>query len=256
MNKIKEVLVALLDLARMVKSQPNEKAKIEAMQKSVSEKLKGAGPKDVMHVCDEITIAGFSSKSDSMEPDGMGGSVWSPEQSRIYCDCFFRLVNILEKSGLAKERDLCRKVLGNGMNLSILVSFCRWLKLTEPLPNLLSFEGRNEAAQMLRPKMRELTEYILSLNGQAKELGRQNRYDEAKKARENAERLNGVYGKMDKFVLPWLERKERSTVTLGMSLSPKEEDGGGVSEALKEAIGEATEKKNKKAPRKKNAPKK
>ena len=225
MKKIMEVLNALLGLARLAKAKPDDKANIEKATRAVAELLKGTRPKDVLNVYDEIVLQGFSSSSDTMDPDGKGGIVWAPERSRIYCDCFFKLADALKYTVMAPDRDLCGKIVGWGMNISTMVSFCRWLKLTQPLPNLLSFEGRNEAAKLLKPRMPELTEYILSLINQAKELEKQNRYDEAQKARDNAKRLNEVYGKMEQRVFPWLEKvekkkeeKKEGNPTLGQTL--------------------------------------
>ena len=230
MNKIKEVVAALLSLARLAKTKPDSKAEIEKATRSIAEKLKSARPRDILNICDEITFQGFSSSSDSMDPDGKGGFVWAPERSRAYCDCFFKLADALKYTVLAPERDLLRRVVGQGMNVSVLTSFSRWLKITTPLPNLLSFEGRNETAKLLKPKMPELTEYILSLNNQAKELDGQNRYDDAKMARENSKKLNELFGKMEKNVFPWLERVEKkklekvdeNKMTLGKALGIEE----------------------------------
>jgi hypothetical protein len=209
MKQIREIVNALLGLARLVKTNQNEKAKIEKETRRIAELLKGAGPRDILNILDEIVFQGFSSSSDTMEPDGKGGVTWAPERSRIYCDCFFRVADVLKYTVLAPEKDLFGKITGRGMNISVLISFCRWLNVATPLPNLLSFEGRNKTAKLLRPKMPELTEYILSLNNQAKELDRQNRYEEAQKARDNAKKVNEVYGKMEQYVLPWLEKEEK-----------------------------------------------
>lgn len=218
MNKIKEVVMALLSLARAVKHSPADKAKIAAAQKAVADKIRGAKKRDVLNICDAIVTAGFSSESDSMEPDGMGGSKWAPEQSQIYCDCMFRLVEVMKGTEL---NEVCGRVMGLAMNLATMTSFCRQLKLTEPMPNLLSFEGRNKAARILRPKMPELTKSILALNHQAKELEGQSRYEEAEAARKVATRLNGLYGRMEKSVLPGLERQDPQAMNLGKVLEVK-----------------------------------
>ncbi len=243
MKKVLEVVGALLGLARMVKAKPDDKAKIEKETRAVAELLKGARPRDILRVCDEIENQGFSSSSDTMDPDGKGGTVWAPERSRIYCDCFFILADALKYTVLAPEKDLLKRVVGRGMNISVLISFCRWLKLTAPLPNLLSYEGRNETAKLMRPKMSELTEYILSLNNQAKELEKQNRYEDSQKARETSRRLNELYGKMEHHVLPWLERIEKkvpdeNSLTLGKVLGVEGSDA--MAKMLKDVLKETS----------------
>lgn len=237
-----EVVEALVRLARAVKNQPVQKDQVEQLQKSVSEKLVGANARNILAVCDQIVVAGFSSTSDSIEPDGKGGIVWAPERSQIFCDCLFRLVEVLEKNTSPEAKDTCRKIIGRAMNLATLVSFCRQFKVVQPLPNLLSFEGRNETAHVLEPKMPELTKSILALLNQAKELEKQGRYNEVEATRKIADRLNKLYSKMEKNVLPWLERKEPSTITLGMAMS-SEEEGGLVIEVVKEVLRKTSRKK-------------
>ena len=61
---------------------------------------------------------------------------------------------------------------------------------------------------------------------------------------------------MEKNVLPWLERKERSTITLGMACGVEEKEGGSAveapktAEAPKAAAKEAAPKKKRAAPKK------
>lgn len=215
MKNIQKVVMALVNLARMVKSQPAEKSKIEAAQKGVVEDLKGANRRDIFHLFDEVVRAGFSSDSEAMEPNGKGGMVWNPELSQIYCDAMFRLIEVLEKSQLAEAKEICRMLVWRAVSYATITFFCRQLKVDQPLPNLLSFEGRNKAAEILRPMMSSLTEDILSLLNQAKELSKTARYDEAKGARERAEKLNQLYSKMDKTVLPQLEKVDPQKLTLG-----------------------------------------
>lgn len=224
MNRVLLVVTALLKLARLVKSQPNEKANIEAAQKAVLESLKGAGKKEVIRVLDEVVRSGFSSDSEAMEPDGMGGTVWAPEQSQIYVDCLYRLMEVLEKSPVAELKNSCRDISWRAGLYASIVFFCRQLKVKQPLPNLLSFTGRNEAAEILKPMMPQLTEDILSLLNQAKELSKTNRHEEAKKARERAEKLNQLYSRMVKNVLPQLEKQDPQALTLGKTLNVSSEN--------------------------------
>lgn len=240
MRKITEVIRTLLDLARLFKKEPANKAKIGQAQMAVYKQLEGSVPKDLMRLLDEIIKTGFYS-SEVMEPDGKGGSVWAHERSWAYCDCLFRLTEIVKKSGFStkKKEWLCGTMIVNGMNLSTLVSFCREFGISQPLPDLLSFEGRNGIAQMLGPKMPELTRKILGLVNQAKELERQGKHKEATETKEKAERLNTLYGKMEKHVLPWLERKERSTITLGMAC---EEEENSVTRIVKDVLDETSRK--------------
>ena len=221
-NIQKKVVQSLVSLARLVKGQPTEKAKIEAAQKGIIEDIKGASRRDILNLFDEIVMAGFSSYSEAIEPDGKGGRKWNAEQSQIYCDAMFRLIEVLEKSQLAEAKDICRGIVWRAVSYATITFYCRQLKVSQPLPNLLSFEGRNEAAEILRPMMSCLTEDILSLLNQAKELSKTGRHDEAIGARDRAEKLNQLYGKMDKTVLPQLSKPDPQKLTLGKVLDVKE----------------------------------
>ncbi|MHB9019280.1 MAG: hypothetical protein ACYC3G_00165 [Minisyncoccota bacterium] len=239
MKKVLQAVAALLNLARLVKNQPNEKAKIEAAQKGVMESFRGAGRKDVLHVLDEVVRAAFSSDSEAMEPDGMGGTVWNPGQSQIYVDCLYRLMEVLEKSPVAELKGACRDISWRAGLYASIVFFCRQLKITQPLPNLLSFEGRNKAAEILKPMMPHLTEDVLSLLNQAKELSKTNRHEEAKKARERAEKLNQLYSRMVKNVLPQLEKQDPQALTLGKTLDTKENSSETVVKILHDVLKES-----------------
>lgn len=218
MKNIVSIATALVSLARLVKGQPNEKAKIEAAQKGIAEDIKGAGRRNLLDINDELVMMGFSSKSEAMEPDGKGGMVWNPELTQVYVDAQFRFLEVLGKSQVPQSKEVCREILWRAVSYANIVFFCRQLKVKEPLPNLLSFEGRNKAALILRPMMAQLTEDILSLLNQAKELSKTGRHDEAKGARDRAEKLNQLYGRMDKTTLPQLEKQDPQALTLGKTL--------------------------------------
>lgn len=239
MNRVSMVVVALLKLARLVKNQPNEKANIEAAQKAVLESLKGAGRKEVLRVLDEVVRQGFSSDSEAMEPDGMGGTVWAPEQSQIFVDCLYRLMEVLEKSPVAELKGACRDISWRAGLYASIVFFCRQLKVKQPLPNLLSFEGRNKAADILEPLMPQLTEDVLSLLNQAKELSKTERHEEAKKARDRAEKLNQLYSRMVKNVLPQLKKQDPQALTLGKTLGTKESSSETVATIVNDILKES-----------------
>ena len=239
MKKVLQAVAALLNLARLVRNQPNEKAKIEAAQKEVAEIFRGAGRKDVFHVLDEVVRAAFSSDSEAMEPDGMGGTVWNPGQSWILVDCLYRLMEVLEKSPAAELKGSCRDISWRAGLYASILFFCRQLKITQPLPNLLNYKGRNETAEILKPMMPQLTEDILSLLNQAKELSRAGRYDEAKAARDRAEKLNQLYSRMVKNVLPNLEKQDPQKLTLGKTLDAKEDSSETVVNILRDVLKES-----------------
>ena len=226
MHLIEEVRIALLDLARIGYLPGNEAktAIAQAITQMISDKLRLAQKRQIIWLCDAIVIAGFSSTSDSMEPDEKGGLKWDPERSQIYCDCIFRLIDITKGNKLLTGKSY-RKVMGLAIHLSTITTFCRHLKLTQPMPNLLTYEGRNEAAHILRPKMPELIKKIQNLLDQARELEELGQYKEAVASKKFATRLTVIYSKMEKIVLPGLEKQNPIALTtekvLGVKLADK-----------------------------------
>ena len=213
MHLIEEVHIALIDLARMGHLPENEAktAITQAISQMISDKLRLATKRHIIWLCDAIVVAGFSSTSDSMEPDGEGGLKWDPERSQIHCDCIFRLVEVMKGTKLRNE--IYGKVMSLAIHLSTITAFCRHLKLTQPMPNLLIYEGRNEAAHILRPKMPELIKKIQNLLDQAKELEGLSQYKEAAASKKFATKLTVIYSKMEKIVLPGLEKQNPITLT-------------------------------------------
>lgn len=207
MKSTAKLVNRLLKLTTLITSQPTEIIRIESAKKSILESLNKAFPQDIFNIFTELIDTGFSSTSKLMERDETGGIKWAPEKSQKYCECMFCLGDILFMSGSTQNIDISRRIIWRATNLSALTQFCIQLKIDKPFQDLLTFEGRNKAAQVIRPRMEALTKDILSLSQRAKKLNKQGLYEEAAQIRKQAARLNQLYPRIIKEVLPWLEKK-------------------------------------------------